>query len=108
MPRKIIDETGKRHGMVEVLRLVSTDPFRGAMFECKCDCGNVCVKSGAELRRNDTHCSCGCARKKPRKPKAHVCVVCGNEEKLIARNMCRRCYIEFIEKRKQAERERYL
>lgn len=100
------DETGIKHGHLMPLRYVRTDRNRGAMFECRCDCGNITLAGGPELRAG-TKISCGCARHLPRKPKADFCVVCGAGD-VYLKNMCRRCYFKQWHEKKQKEMERYL
>lgn len=59
MGRKPIDLTGQRFGRLVVLEIAGVDSNRNAMWRCQCDCGNVTVVAGRNLRRGDTH-SCGC------------------------------------------------
>ena len=61
---KMIDITGQKFGMLTVLE--KTDK-RGAdrsiMWKCKCDCGNIVISNGSNLRSGHTK-SCGCQKKK--------------------------------------------
>ena len=62
---KIIDITGMRFGRLIVLEKTSKPPNikdRSAYWKCKCDCGNIVVVSGMNLRRGNTQ-SCGCLQK---------------------------------------------
>ena len=59
MGRKPIDLTGQRFGRLVVLEIAGVDSNRNPMWRCQCDCGNVTVVAGRNLRRGDTH-SCGC------------------------------------------------
>ncbi len=106
--KKYKDETGIKYGFLLPVRYIRTDLYRGAMFECVCDCGNVVERSGGELRSRGNSNSCGCKRKQPRKPKATECVVCGQDVPMIAKNMCRKCYTKQREERLKEEMERYL
>lgn len=55
---KIIDLTGQRFGRLEVIGFHGLER-RQAMWDCRCDCGNMCVKRGYLLRSGQT-VSCGC------------------------------------------------
>lgn len=55
------DETGNRYGRLTVLEYAGTNGHN-ALWKCKCDCGNECVKLGIQLRRQQTR-SCGCIHK---------------------------------------------
>lgn len=56
-----IDETGNRYGKLVVLEWAGTGQNRYAMWKCECDCGNVTVVRGNNLRTGNTR-SCGCGR----------------------------------------------
>lgn len=61
MPR-IVDITGQRFGKLIVLEKTKKPENvtnRCAYWLCKCDCGEITVKSGSDLRRGNTT-SCGC------------------------------------------------
>ena len=60
--RNLIDLIGIRFGKLTVIELDHTHKKNGAYWLCKCDCGNVAVVNGCELRQGDTK-SCGCWRK---------------------------------------------
>lgn len=55
------DLNGQRFGKLLVLNQEPSIPGGGAMWRCKCDCGNVAVKRGGGLFRG-TIKSCGCLR----------------------------------------------
>lgn len=60
------DITGKRFGMLSVLRLTIPEEHppgasRGAYWVCRCGCGNLAVKRAALIRTGQTT-SCGCRR----------------------------------------------
>lgn len=57
---RFIDETGKRYGLLEVIRVVPNPPF-GRGFLCQCDCGGSIIVRGSMLRQG-TAKSCGCQR----------------------------------------------
>lgn len=106
MGRKIIDVTGQKYNSLTPLKLIGVDEWRGALYECQCDCGNMTVASTSELRSGAKK-TCGCSRNKPRKPKAESCVVCG-APKIKAKNMCSKCYMEWWNEKRRKEMERYL
>ena len=87
---RTIDETGHTYGLLTVIKRASSSR-EGALWLCKCSCGNTKIVSGAALRRGQMK-SCGCLRP-PRDPstrrwksdsKLYTCWV----------NMRRRCYEE--------------
>lgn len=59
--KRLKDETGNRYGKLVVLEYAGTRSCGGggAMWKCKCDCGNETTVLGGALRRNVTR-SCGC------------------------------------------------
>ncbi|MBQ9002077.1 MAG: hypothetical protein IJ087_09505 [Eggerthellaceae bacterium] len=61
---RVDDLTGRRFGKLVVRQRVGS---RGtyALWECACDCGNICQVTSHDLKHNGTS-SCGCARKRPR------------------------------------------
>lgn len=58
---KIKDEIGKRYGRLTVEKFYGIDK-QGAVWLCKCDCGQELAVYGRDLRRNNTR-SCGCLRR---------------------------------------------
>ena len=56
-----VNEVGNRYGSLEVLEYYGTNGHN-ALWRCKCDCGNECVKLGISLRAGHTK-SCGCLHK---------------------------------------------
>jgi len=57
----IKDLTGKRFGRLTVLRKASYNKSEQVLWECSCDCGNVCVVSAKALTSGYTQ-SCGCLK----------------------------------------------
>jgi hypothetical protein len=53
-----VNEIGKRHGFLRVLRLAGRSKAGNAMWECKCDCGEHTIVRGSHLRRGQVQ-SCG-------------------------------------------------
>ena len=58
----IKDLTGMRFGRLTVLRRAEDDGSGRPRWLCRCDCGELCVAAGRNLRSGNTK-SCGCARK---------------------------------------------
>ena len=58
---KIIDLTGQKYNRLLVTRFVGLDK-NGAVWECKCDCGNIKNVRSGDLRSGRTN-SCGCYMK---------------------------------------------
>ena len=65
--KAIKDITGMRSGKLVAIRpvgyLVEKDGHRRAMWECKCDCGNITTASNQEITLKRKQ-SCGCSRRK--------------------------------------------
>ena len=64
MPRKAIDETGKKYNSLTVIREATEEEFerkggKGRKWLCRCDCGKLTFADGRELR-NGRRVSCGC------------------------------------------------
>ena len=59
--RKYIDLTGKRFGMLTAISPTKQRKDSSIVWECLCDCGNVCYITSHNLIRGDTK-SCGCLR----------------------------------------------
>lgn len=56
---KIKDITGQRFGKLMVTRITDKRYNRQIVWECICDCGNICEIPGGSLRSGHTQ-SCGC------------------------------------------------
>lgn len=55
----LIDITGNKYGMLTVIRRVENAPKGVARWECRCDCGNVAIVRGRNLKNGSVK-SCGC------------------------------------------------
>jgi len=55
------DETGNKYGRLTVEKLYKLAGYSGAVWLCKCDCGNEVAVLGTRLRSGNTR-SCGCLR----------------------------------------------
>lgn len=53
-----IDEIGNKHGRLKVVAY-ERGSARGAVWECRCDCGAACYVLGKDLRNGHVR-SCGC------------------------------------------------
>ncbi len=60
------DRTNKKYGKLTVVKFLYTKQTgksgKNAFWECRCDCGNLCIVSGFNLGSGSTK-SCGCAYK---------------------------------------------
>ena len=83
---KAIDLTGNKYGRLTVISRTDKDPrYKGAMWLCKCDCGNTIAVRASSLKYDRTK-SCGCLRKggkkkgkrnaEPKRNKANICIDC--------------------------------
>lgn len=56
-----VDETGKRYGRLTVLEPAPKGNYldRSIRWICQCDCGNITIVNGGDLRQGKTR-SCGC------------------------------------------------
>lgn len=58
---KRIDLTGQRFGKLVVIKMIYNGTKSGTtLCECKCDCGNIIIKSSPSLRKAKLLPSCGC------------------------------------------------
>ena len=60
---KLKDLTGQKFGRLTVLEVVHKKPRKNGgniyYWRCRCDCGNICVVTGKNLKNGNTR-SCGC------------------------------------------------
>lgn len=59
--RKPLNLEGCRFGYLIATKLIGSDPYGRARWECICDCGNIKIILGTHLKNNETK-SCGCRR----------------------------------------------
>lgn len=57
---KAADLTGQRFGLLTAISYAGSDKGKGALWSCRCDCGNVVVKSAKMLTHHGKYASCGC------------------------------------------------
>ena len=55
------DITGQHFGLLTPIKKIGTNNYGYAIWQCKCDCGNICEISSRELLSGDT-ISCGCQK----------------------------------------------
>src|SRR6185503_13492927 len=59
---RVADLTGQKFGRLTVGVLLRTDPKKGRVWECVCECGKTCEKTTGHLReKGNPNVSCGCA-----------------------------------------------
>lgn len=58
---RLVDITGRRFGLLRVLRYDGLDGGKNAQWLCSCDCGELVTVRGYRLRSGET-ASCGCLR----------------------------------------------
>jgi len=61
------DMAGQVFGKLTVLEWAGTDHRRYALWSCECECGNIVVLPGGDLRSGNTK-SCGCTQSMPSVP----------------------------------------
>lgn len=60
---KIINELNNKYGKLTVIEFAGTNEYNVAKWKCKCDCGNIVIVTGTNLRKGQT-LSCGCLKSK--------------------------------------------
>lgn len=91
--QKLQIEIGARYGRLVVLRYVGIGAYGKRAFECVCDCGNIKIVSGSDLKAKKV-ISCGCARSEAsRNQRGHHGHV-GEPIYVMWSNMKRRCLCE--------------
>ena len=82
---KFKDLTGEKYGYLTVLRRLNySETGHTYLWECKCDCGNITIVRGGNLRTGHT-ISCGCKKGLIKHSKANTRLYC------IYKNMKQRC-----------------
>lgn len=80
---KIKDISGQKFGQLTVIKYAYTDKHHTAIWQCKCDCGNIVEVRSDSLRNGHTR-SCGCLHKLHGKSNSRLYY--------IWKNMKQRCY----------------
>jgi hypothetical protein len=60
--RKRLDLAGQKFGMLTAIKSANYKKDHQFVWECKCDCGNICYMKATELNRGIV-ASCGCSKK---------------------------------------------
>lgn len=56
---KYKDITGFKYGRLTVIRYMGKNKYYRSLWECKCDCGNICITDSNVLQQGHKQ-SCGC------------------------------------------------
>ena len=88
---KIIDITGQRFGKLTALRYDHKDKENKAIWECRCDCGNIVYVSGKALRTGNTK-SCGCGKVERARLMKYKDGRCSDRLHHVWDTMLKRCY----------------
>lgn len=71
MPREPQDLTGQRFGKLVAARPTNERKHTSVVWECRCDCGNICLATQVALSKGDKK-SCGCMSKYVRCERLHA------------------------------------
>ena len=95
MPGRIKDETGKRYGRLQVVRMEPKQPCqKGTFWICKCDCGTESHRVEGGCLRNGRVTSCGCYARERSSERARTHGRRDSREYSIWRAMKKRCYVQ--------------
>jgi hypothetical protein len=59
MAKERLELTGQKFGRLTAIRIAEKRKHKKYYWECKCECGNICVVMGTKLKNGYTK-SCGC------------------------------------------------
>lgn len=59
---RFINEEGNKYGKLTVLEFAGWSNKRGSTWKCQCECGNIVIVEGTNLKTGNTK-SCGCIRR---------------------------------------------
>ena len=62
LPTNVKDLTNSRFGNLSIKLYIGTNKYNRAIWECKCDCGNIIMSTSNLLKRGYVR-SCGCLKK---------------------------------------------
>ena len=62
------DLAGKHLGMLTVEKFAGYDEHNNRLWECRCECGNTCVRAEQTLKNKKHIHSCGCYSKRNLRP----------------------------------------
>ena len=90
---QVIPMIGKRFGRLNVIAEAGRSKTGLAMWECKCDCGNIAVVRGTHLRSGNIK-SCGCIRREESSARKTTHGQRKTRLYRIWKNMKARCYFQ--------------
>lgn len=88
----LIDITGNKYGMLTVIRRAENAPKGITRWECQCDCGNIVIVRGRNLK-NGAVKSCGCLKSVANKKRSRHNMT-GTRLYQAWANIKQRCYHE--------------
>lgn len=88
---KFIDLTGQRIGRLTVLQQAGKDKNGLLLWKCQCDCGNIFVTRGQDIRRGKST-NCGCRHKEVLQKRNYRHGMAGTRPYRIWKAMHSRCY----------------
>lgn len=90
---KYKDITGLKYGRLTVIKNKGKNKYNRSLWECKCDCGNICIADSNVLKREQKQ-SCGCLNHENHiyRPNRKTHGMCGTRLYRIWSKMKSRCY----------------
>lgn len=90
---KYKDITGLKYGRLTVIKNKGKNKYNRSLWECKCDCGNICIADSNVLKRGQKQ-SCGCLNHENHiyRPNRKTHGMCGTRLYRIWSKMKSRCY----------------
>lgn len=90
MPKRV-DITNEKYGKLTAIKYSHTNKGKKAVWECKCDCGNVHYATAKDLRSGNTK-SCGCAKMEMIRLLKYKDGRCNERLYKVWSTMLKRCY----------------
>lgn len=87
------DISGQRFGKLKVIEFYGNSERGNAMWKCQCDCGNVVICNGGNLRNGNTK-SCGCITRNKTIERSTKHGKSGSQLYRVYNHMKGRCYTE--------------
>lgn len=87
--KRLKNLVGKRFGRLYVIKYIGTNAYRKAIWQCRCDCGEIAIVPGNAMASGNTK-SCGCLRNEGRPGKING--LSKSRAYHIWVNMLQRCY----------------
>lgn len=90
---KYKDITGLKYGRLTVIKYKGKNKYCRSLWECECDCGNICIADSNVLKRGQKQ-SCGCLNHENHiyRPNRKTHGMCGTRLYRIWSKMKSRCY----------------